>query len=569
MTKKIFKSIMLESAVIMGIGLAFVLGILYHYFGKQISDELRKEATYLSQGVEEQGIEYLENIHDDDSRITYIQQDGTVLYDSQSEASEMENHSDRKEVKEALKQGVGQSSRISKTLSEKTIYFALRLSNGNVLRVSSTQYSILALVLELVQPMLWVVLLMMILAGIFASRIGQKIVEPINALDLEHPEDNQIYDEISPLLSRVYKQNRMIREQLELARQQQEEFSIITENMQEGLLIIDKYTMILSGNLSAWKLFKVRNSKIGESIYSLSRSEDLQKVISNVLSGKHEEKILKIDGRDVQIIANPVSRENETQGAVLLLMNVTEKVERENLRREFSANVSHELKTPLTSISGFAEIIEGGFVKEEDIKDFSGRIYNEAQRLISLIDDVIKISQLDEGEIPYEWSEQDLYKLSKEVFKSLEEAAKKKNVHLYISGESIPFYTVRPILEEILYNLCDNAIKYNKNDGTVSIYLSETEQDVRISVKDTGIGIPKEDQNRIFERFYRVDKSHSKEIGGTGLGLSIVKHGVIFLGGSISVDSEEGMGTEMIVTLPRGMKKNEAEMCEKTKKMEK
>lgn len=555
--------------MIMGIGLAFVLGILYHYFGKQISDELRKEATYLSQGVEEQGIEYLENIHDDDSRITYIQQDGTVLYDSQSEASEMENHSDRKEVKEALKQGVGQSSRISKTLSEKTIYFALRLSNGNVLRVSSTQYSILALVLELVQPMLWVVLLMMILAGIFASRIGQKIVEPINALDLEHPEDNQIYDEISPLLSRVYKQNRMIREQLELARQQQEEFSIITENMQEGLLIIDKYTMILSGNLSAWKLFKVRNSKIGESIYSLSRSEDFQKVISNVLSGKHGEKILKIDGRDVQIIANPVSRENETQGAVLLLMNVTEKVERENLRREFSANVSHELKTPLTSISGFAEIIEGGFVKEEDIKDFSGRIYNEAQRLISLIDDVIKISQLDEGEIPYEWSEQDLYKLSKEVFKSLEEAAKKKNVHLYISGESIPFYTVRPILEEILYNLCDNAIKYNKNDGTVSIYLSETEQDVRISVKDTGIGIPKEDQNRIFERFYRVDKSHSKEIGGTGLGLSIVKHGVIFLGGSISVDSEEGMGTEMIVTLPRGMKKNEAEMCEKTKKMEK
>ena len=569
MTKKIFKSIMLESAVIMGIGLAFVLGILYHYFGKQISDELRKEATYLSQGVEEQGIEYLENIHDDDSRITYIQQDGTVLYDSQSKASEMENHSDRKEVKEALKQGVGQSSRISKTLSEKTIYFALRLSNGNVLRVSSTQYSILALVLELVQPMLWVVLLMMILAGIFAFRIGKKIVEPINALDLEHPEDNQIYDEISPLLSRVYKQNRMIREQLELARQQQEEFSIITENMQEGLLIIDKYTMILSGNLSAWKLFKVRNSKIGESIYSLSRSEDFQKVISNVLSGKHEEKILKIDGRDVQIIANPVSRENETQGAVLLLMNVTEKVERENLRREFSANVSHELKTPLTSISGFAEIIEGGFVKEEDIKDFSGRIYNEAQRLISLIDDVIKISQLDEGEIPYEWSEQDLYKLSKEVFKSLEEAAKKKNVHLYISGKSIPFYTVRPILEEILYNLCDNAIKYNKNDGTVSIYLSETEQDVRISVKDTGIGIPKEDQNRIFERFYRVDKSHSKEIGGTGLGLSIVKHGVIFLGGSISVDSEEGMGTEMIVTLPRGMKKNEAEMCEKTKKMEK
>ena len=551
MIKKIFKSMMLTSAVILGIGLAFVLGILYHYFGSQISGELRKEAAYLSQGVELQGIDYLKNIHDNDSRITYIQQDGTVLYDSQGEASEMDNHSDREEVKEALKQGVGQSSRISKTLSEKTIYFALRLSNGNVLRVSSTQYSILALVFELVQPMLWVVLLMLILSGVFASQISKKIVDPINSLDLEHPEENQAYEEISPLLSRLYKQNRMIREQLELARQQQEEFSIITENMQEGLLVIDKYTMVLSGNSSAWELFRLRGSRTGESVYSLNRSEEFQKIISGVLEGKHEEKILKIDGRDVQIIANPVIRENETQGAVLLLMNVTEKVERESLRREFSANVSHELKTPLTSISGFAEIIRDGFVKEEDIKTFVGRIYNEAQRLISLVDDVIKISQLDEGEIPYEWSEQDLYKVSKEVFKRLEESAKKQNVHLYISGESIKLYTVRPILEEILYNLCDNAIKYNKNDGTVSIYLSETEENVRISVKDTGIGIPKEDQNRIFERFYRVDKSHSREIGGTGLGLSIVKHGVIFLGGSILVDSEEGLGTEMVVTLPR------------------
>lgn len=551
MTKKIFKSTMLVAGAALALGLAFVLGILYHYFGNQILGELRKEASYLSYGVETQGVEYLENISGDQSRITYIKQDGTVLYDSQADAENMENHSDREEVKAALSKGVGQSSRLSETMSEKNVYFALRLKNGNVLRVSSTQYSILALVLELVQPMLWVILAMLILSGIFSFRIAKRIVKPINDLDLEHPEDNQIYEEVSPLLSRLYKQNRMIDQQLETAKRERDEFNIITENMQEGLVIIDRHTRILSGNSSAWKLFQAGGSKEGESVYALSRSEEFRNIIAGVLEGNHEEKVLKIGGTDVQVIANAVTREEEIQGAVLIMMNVTEKVERENLRREFSANVSHELKTPLTSISGYAEIMEDGFVKSEDIKVFAGRIHSEAARLIALVEDVLKISQLDEEELPYEWDEINVFALCREVFASLQEMAGKRNVSLYIGGGVVSLYTVRPILEEILYNLCENAVKYNRDGGSVSIYLMDMNESVGITVKDTGIGIPREDQGRIFERFYRVDKSHSREIGGTGLGLSIVKHGVTYLGGSISLKSEEGVGTEITVTFPK------------------
>lgn len=551
MTKKIFKSTMLVSSAVLALGLAFVLGILYHYFGNQISGELRKEASYLAYGVETQGLDYLENIQGDESRITYIRQDGTVLYDSQAEAESMENHGDREEVKAALSSGTGQSFRISETLSEKTTYFALRLKNGDILRVSSTQYSVAALLLELLQPMLWVVLAMLILSGIFSYEIAKRIVKPVNELDLEHPEENQIYEEVSPLLSRLYKQNRMIDQQLENAKRERDEFHIITENMQEGLVIIDRYTRILSGNPSAWRLFKLYGSREGESVYGLNRSEEFQDIINGVLEGKHEENILKIDGTDVQIIANGVTHDGEIQGAVLLMMDVTEKVEREYLRREFSANVSHELKTPLTSISGYAELIQGGIVKEEDIKVFAGRIFNEAGRLIALVEDVLKISQLDEGEIPYEWRETDVYQLCREVSGSLQEIAKKRNVSLYIGGGSVSLYTVKPILEEILCNLCENAVKYNREGGSVSIYLADMGEAVTITVKDTGIGIPGEDQERIFERFYRVDKSHSREIGGTGLGLSIVKHGVAFLGGTVSLESREDVGTEVTVTFPK------------------
>lgn len=551
MTKKIFKSIMAVCTVVLVLGLAFVMGILYRYFGKQISTELEKEASYVAQGVELSGVEYLEKLKGKNSRITLIDKDGSVLYDNQAEASSMENHEDREEVEEAAATGKGEAVRMSETLSEKTIYYALRLEDGKILRVSSTQYSVLALVYQLIVPVLWILLLMIVLSGVFAFRLSKKVVEPVNNLDLEHPEENEIYEEVAPLLSRMYKQNKEIKNQIDTARRQQEEFSIITENMQEGLVVIDRYTMILSGNSSVWKLFHVNGPKNGESVYVLNRSEEFQSIIDKALDGKHNEAVLKVDGSDIHVIANPVMREEQVEGAVLLLVNITEKLEREKLRREFSANVSHELKTPLTSISGFAEIIQDGYVKEEDVRAFAGRIYKEAQRLITLVEDVLRISQLDEGEVPYEWTETDLYQTAKNVFGTLSEAAKKQDVHLYIEGDRVQLHTVPNILEEVLFNLCDNAIKYNKPGGNVCICLTENEESVCISVKDNGVGIPKEDQSRVFERFYRVDKSHSKEIGGTGLGLSIVKHGVSFLGGEVELESAPEQGTEVSVKFPK------------------
>ena len=551
MTKKIFKSIMFVCALVLTVGLAAVMGILYSNFDGQMRKELSKEATYLAYGVEQQGVDYLKNIKDKSARITYIDQDGTVLFDNEADVSEMKNHSDRTEFQKAEKYGAGESSRYSDTLSEKTIYYALRLKDGTVLRVSGTQDSVLALVENLIFPLCGLLCLMLILSGIMASAISKRIVKPINELDLESPEENRIYEELSPLLSKIHRQNREIQNQLELAKQQQEEFSLITENMQEGLIVIDKYTMILSANSSAWNLFHMDRVCQGESVYCLDREEEFRHAIEQVLSGEHTELVLKLNGSDIQLIANPVIRDKKTEGAVVLLVNVTEKLERESLRREFSANVSHELKTPLTSISGFAEIMQGGLVKNEDIPKFAGRIYKESQRLLQLVEDVIQISQLDEEKTSYVWEPVDVYQVCKNAFESLKEKAKRLNVHLYICGERMKMEAVRTLLEEAIYNVCDNAIKYNRNDGSVSVFLTQTAQEIQIVVKDTGVGIPKEDQDRVFERFYRVDKSHSKEIGGTGLGLSIVKHAVGALKGSVILRSEEGNGTEICMKFPK------------------
>lgn len=551
MTKKIFKSIMFVCALVLAVGLAAVMGILYSNFDGQMRKELSKEAAYLAYGVEQQGVDYLKNIKDKSARITYIDQDGTVLFDNEADVSEMKNHSDRTEFQKAEKYGAGESSRYSDTLSEKTIYYALRLKDGTVLRVSGTQDSVLALVENLIFPLCGLLCLMLILSGIMASAISKRIVKPINELDLESPEENRIYEELSLLLSKIHRQNREIQNQLELAKQQQEEFALITENMQEGLIVIDKYTMILSANSSAWNLFHMDRGCQGESVYCLDREEEFRHAIEQVLSGEHTELVLKLNGSDIQLIANPVIRDKKTEGAVVLLVNVTEKLERESLRREFSANVSHELKTPLTSISGFAEIMQSGLVKCEDIPQFAGRIYKEAQRLLQLVEDVIQISQLDEEKTSYTWEPVDVYQVCKNAFESLKEKAKRLNVHLYICGEYMKMEAVRTLLEEAVYNVCDNAIKYNRNEGSVSVFLTQTAQEIQIVVKDTGVGIPKEDQDRVFERFYRVDKSHSKEIGGTGLGLSIVKHAVGALKGSVMLRSEEGNGTEICMKFPK------------------
>ena len=542
---------MFVCALVLAVGLAAVMGILYSNFDGQMRKELSKEAAYLAYGVEQQGVDYLKNIKDKSARITYIDQDGTVLFDNEADVSEMKNHSDRTEFQKAEKYGAGESSRYSDTLSEKTIYYALRLKDGTVLRVSGTQDSVLALVENLIFPLCGLLCLMLILSGIMASAISKRIVKPINELDLESPEENRIYEELSPLLSKIHRQNREIQNQLELAKQQQEEFALITENMQEGLIVIDKYTMILSANSSAWNLFHMDRGCQGESVYCLDREEEFRHAIEQVLSGEHTELVLKLNGSDIQLIANPVIRDKKTEGAVVLLVNVTERLERESLRREFSANVSHELKTPLTSISGFAEIMQSGLVKCEDIPQFAGRIYKEAQRLLQLVEDVIQISQLDEEKTSYTWEPVDVYQVCKNAFESLKEKAKRLNVHLYICGEYMKMEAVRTLLEEAVYNVCDNAIKYNRNEGSVSVFLTQTAQEIQIVVKDTGVGIPKEDQDRVFERFYRVDKSHSKEIGGTGLGLSIVKHAVGALKGSVILRSEEGNGTEICMKFPK------------------
>lgn len=548
MTKRILRSMLLVSAIVLALGFAMTLGILYQYFSGELKQELKQEAEYLAAGVEGQGPEYLEELTDTEGRITLIDSDGKVLFDNTADKEQMENHKDREEFKEALANGNGEAERVSKTLSEKTVYYAQRLDNQQVLRVSTTHYTVLALVSGLIQPICYVILAMLILAGIFSYRLSKRIVDPINQLDLEQPENNAAYDEIAPLLSKISSQQKEIKRQLSVAKRQQQEFSIITENMQEGLLVIDPHTSVLSLNSSALRFFGAGESLRGESVYALNRSGSFQKLIEECLSGRHSTAELELTGRNCQLIANPVFRNGNVHGAVILMVDITEKLQRENLRREFTANVSHELKTPLTSISGFAEIIRDGYVKPEDIKKFAGNIFRESQRLITLVGDIIKISQLDEGSVPYKKEEADLYDVVKEVYTSLQGAADTSGVRLYLEGGHLKVLTVKPIITEIIYNLCDNAIKYNRQGGMVTVSLSINEDGGTIvTIADTGIGIPEEEQQRVFERFYRVDKSHSKEIGGTGLGLSIVKHGAAYLGMKVELESVQGEGT--VVTL--------------------
>ena len=550
MTKRILRSILLVAVLVLAASTGATLGILYYHFGGQLEEELRREASYLSVSVEKEGIEAFDDLPADAERVTYIDTDGTVLFDNRADENGMENHGDREEVKEALEQGSGRAVRNSDTLSQRTLYYALRLSDGKVLRVSSTQYNIPGLLGGMIQPLLIILILMAVLSAWIAYRVSRGIVEPINQLDLDHPEDNQVYDEIAPLLTKINRQQKQIRREIADAKRQQEEFSIITENMEEGFVILDVHTEVLSYNSSALKLLGAEESRERRSILAMNRSQEFQRIVEQVLSGRHVITMLELGDRSCQIAANPVFHDNEVSGAVLLILDVTEQMKGEQMRREFTANVSHELKTPLTSISGFAEIISDGFVKPEDTRKFAGRIFKEAQRLITLVNDVIKISQLDEGKLPYEREETDLYELCREILRRMEERASAAGVHLYLKGPHKKITTVQTILDEVLNNLCDNGIKYNKKGGNLTVTIEEGEGETRISVEDQGIGIPAEDQKRVFERFYRVDKSHSKAIGGTGLGLSIVKHGAMYLGAEVKVESTLGKGSTFTLVLP-------------------
>ena len=462
----------------------------------------------------------------------------------------MENHMDREEIQEAMEEGSGMAVRESDTLSRRTLYYAVRLSDGTVLRVSSVQYNLTGLLGGMIQPLLIILILALVLAGVLASRLAKQIVNPLNGLDLDHPEENQTYEEVAPLLSRINRQQKSLQAEITEAKRQQEEFSMITDNMEEGFLVIDSHTEVLSYNSSALRLLGAKDKDARQSVLALNRSENFQKTVEKVLSGQHVISYQEFQGITCQVAANPVFQDEKVTGAVILILDVTEKMKGEQMRREFTANVSHELKTPLTSISGFAEIISDGFVKPEDTKKFAGRIFKEAQRLIVLVNDVIKISQLDEGKLPYEKESVDLYEMVREIFVRMEDHAKAEGVHCYLYGPHIKADTVKTILDEIIYNLCDNGIKYNKKGGSLTVTISQDGERPVITVEDTGIGVSEEDQKRIFERFYRVDKSHSKAIGGTGLGLSIVKHGAMFLGADIKVESTLGEGSKFILTLP-------------------
>ena len=543
MTKRIFRSILLVSISSCFIGLAFVIGIIYQYFDNQLMRELENSAYYLSIAVEHEGISAFDDLPEGRERITLIDTDGAVLYDTSSDPATMENHSAREEVQEAQKNGHGEAVRQSDTLGHKNVYYALRLSNGQVLRVSSTQYNVVTLLFNLIQPFLWVFALIVLLAAIFSFRASKKIVEPLNNLDLNNPDINEPYEEIAPLLTKISRQKRTIRSQLSKAKRQQEEFSLITNHMEEGLLVIDKQTELLSYNNSALQLLGAKGTKPQGSIFILNRSEPFRQVVNKALSGERAEAVLQMNDLFYRLTGNPVLHHEQIEGAVLLIIDITEKMQREQLRNEFTANISHELKTPLTSISGFAEIIQNGLVMPEDIPKFAERIFTESQRLITLVSDIIKISQLDESVLPYEKEMVDLYQVSKEILERLTPAAEKMDVTLSLEESSATLEMVKPIFEEVIYNLCDNAIKYNKRGGSVQVTIQQTDEITSITVKDTGIGIPVSDQQRIFERFYRVDKSHSKEIGGTGLGLSIVKHGAAYLGADIKVTSTVGEGT--------------------------
>lgn len=550
MTKRIFKSIILASVIVLLASGGLTMGVLYNHFGNQLEEELRTEAEFLSIAVEDEGMSAFDSLPADSERITYIDTDGTVLYDNRSKTDDMENHLDREEIQEAMENGSGMAVRESDTLSQRTLYYAIRLNDGTVLRVSSTQYSLTGLLGGMIQPLLIILIVMLILAGFLASRLAKNIVNPLNQLDLDHPEENQTYEEVAPLLTKINRQQKSLQAEITQAKRQQEEFSIITDNMEEGFLVIDSHTEVLSYNSSALKLLGAREQDARQSVLALNRSESFQKTVERVLGGQHVISNQEFQGITCQVAANPVFQDGKVTGAVILILDVTEKMKGEQMRREFTANVSHELKTPLTSISGFAEIISDGFVKPEDTKKFAGRIFKEAQRLITLVNDVIKISQLDEGKLPYEKEEVDLYQAVRETFLRIEDHAKAEGVHLYLYGPHIRTNTVKTILDEIIYNLCDNGVKYNKKGGSLTVTISQEGELPVITVEDTGIGISEEDQKRIFERFYRVDKSHSKAIGGTGLGLSIVKHGSMFLGADMKVESTLGEGSKFILILP-------------------
>ncbi len=542
MTNKIFRSTVFVAVLVLLCSLGIVVGVLYsHFTGVQVQ-QLKDELSLAVTGTEQNGNVFLENLEADRFRLTWIDTDGTVLFDTQVDQTAMENHADREEIREAFETGSGSAVRNSSTLTEQTYYEARKLQDNTVLRISANQASAWALMIDLLWPIALIALLAIGLSALLARRMARKIVEPLNKLNLEQPLSNDTYEELSPLLRRINQQHLQIHSQMRKLQHKTDEFIQITSHMREGLVVLDKETHIRSINTAAMKIFDAEESCVGTSFFQINRSHALRNALNDALDRRHGSAVLELDGRAYRFDMSSIQSDGNLLGAVILAVDVTEAQNAEQMRREFSANVSHELKTPLQGIIGSAELLESGMVKQEDTPRFVGHIRKEAARLVNLIEDIIRLSQLDEGvELPAE--QVDMLALAKDVKENLEPSAADKRVKIDVTGNGFTINGVRRMLQEIIYNLCDNAIKYNVPDGRVMIHAENN----RLVVSDTGIGIPAEHKDRIFERFYRVDKSHSKASGGTGLGLSIVKHAAAYHKAEVSLDSTPGKGTTITI----------------------
>ena len=550
MAKKIFRSTMAVGLWVLLLSAALFLGMLYQYFTDRYTQELESETWLVARGVESMGLDYLDGLRTD-NRITWVAQDGTVLYDNEADAASMENHADREEIQEALFGIQGTARRESATLSQLTIYVAHRLDDGSVIRLAGSQSTVVHLLMAMAPPIVLILIVTLIFAAALSSRLTKRLVRPILELDLERPEDSEVYDELSPLLTRIRRQNDTIRAQMDQLRQQKQEFTALTENMSEGFLLLDAKGRVLSYNTGVLRLLGAAAPAEEASVLTLDRSDVFQQLVEQVLDGRRSQVRMERAGRILQLLGDPVLRDGETAGAVLVLLDVTEREQAEQMRREFTANVSHELKTPLTSISGMAEIMKDGLVKQEDVRGFAADIYQESQRLIRLVEDILHLSRLDEGGGGLERQEIDLLDLARTVEDRLQSTAKQHQVELELTGDHAAIQGLPSVVEEMVYNLCDNAIKYNRPGGKASVQVEDGADAVTVTVSDTGIGIPPEDRERVFERFYRVDKSHSKAIGGTGLGLSIVKHGAALHNAQVELDSAPGKGTTVRLRFPK------------------
>lgn len=549
MAAKIFRSTIFVALVVLLCSVGVILGVVYDYFDTMQAERLRDELRLAASGVEELGMTYLEGTYPGRYRLTWVDSTGRVLYDTQADQAAMENHLDREEIRQALREGSGSAVRYSATLTEKTVYEAVLLRDGSVLRLSESSATTATLLLGILQPICVILFIAIILSAVLSHRMAKRIVEPLNRLDLEHPLQNDAYEELSPMLDKLSRQHLQIDSQLKTLRWKTEEFQHITRNMREGLVLLDGSGLVLSINPAAQKLFRAGDFAIGKDFLALEGTSEARDAVNRAYLEGAGEQLLQREGRSYRLSAERITDQGDQLGAVLLIQDVTEQLQAQRTRQEFSANVSHELKTPLQSIMGSAELLEQGMVRTEDIPKFAGLIRREAERLLHLVQDIINLSQLDEG-APMPREQVDILPVLRETAAALASAAQEKQVTLEVTGERCPVSAVPRLLGEIVFNLMDNAIRYNVPGGTVTASCRREGEGAVLTVSDTGIGIPPEHLSRVFERFYRVDKSHSRASGGTGLGLAIVKHAAEIQGAQIHLESAPGKGTTVTVTFP-------------------